>query len=780
MSSLKKELYELVKNDVVFFDFIQEQALDGLCYLNKTNEENEWKNSKFWSTLGYENDKISPKISNLLESEDLQLFKHIDFNTDSNLSLVHTLKFKHKNGNTVVMRCQFLPIKDDKNESKRALIGFTNLSNSHQPTVKDIKINEQQLKLKKQEDFLEKCNLAAKIGYWEVDLHTQNLYWSSMTKLIHEANQEYEPNIKTALNLYKEGESRTLISNAFNLAVSDGSAFDHELQILTLQDNIRWVRSIGQAEFQDGVCSRIYGTFQDITAEKESSIALLQEKEKLQSVIHSTNSGPWEWNIQTGETQHSELWAKIIGYTLNEIEPINTEKWTTLVHPDDLELSNESMKACFEKKAEFYHSEYRIKHKNGNWIWVLDKGKIISWTEDSKPLMMFGTHTDISEQKKSELKLEETLNKIQGILDASTQVSIIETDLEGTITTFNKGAQNLLGYSKEEVLNIKTPALFHVREESLEREEEIFQEFGETVHDFGIFTFEANKGNFDTREWNYVKKNGTQFPVQLTITSVKTNGKIAGYLGIAVDISSLKNAEKEIQSLLQVTKGQNERLKNFAHIVSHNLRSHSGNIAMMLDLLEFEYPELQENEFITLLDKASSNLKETIEHLNEVVLMNNSINENLQNLNLNEYLEKVLKGISVITLKSKVTIENKIDPNIKIQGIPAYLESILLNFITNGIKYKSDERDSFIKIHCTLEEGFVVLHIEDNGIGIDLKKNRSKLFGMYKTFHNNADARGIGLFITKNQVEALGGKIIVNSELNKGTTFKIYLKNEKN
>jgi signal transduction histidine kinase len=201
---------------------------------------------------------------------------------------------------------------------------------------------------------------------------------------------------------------------------------------------------------------------------------------------------------------------------------------------------------------------------------------------------------------------------------------------------------------------------------------------------------------------------------------------------------------------------------------------------MMLDLLEFEYPELQENEFITLLDKASSNLKETIEHLNEVVLMNNSINENLQNLNLNEYLEKVLKDISVITLKSKVTIENKIDPNIKIQGIPAYLESILLNFITNGIKYKSDERASFIKTHCTLEEGFVVLHIEDNGIGIDLKKNKSKLFGMYKTFHNNTDARGIGLFITKNQVEAIGGKIIVNSELNKGTTFKIYLKNEKN
>jgi signal transduction histidine kinase len=180
------------------------------------------------------------------------------------------------------------------------------------------------------------------------------------------------------------------------------------------------------------------------------------------------------------------------------------------------------------------------------------------------------------------------------------------------------------------------------------------------------------------------------------------------------------------------------------------------------------------------LNTASNNLKDTITHLNEVVLMNTSISENLQNLDLFEYMQNTIRNVSTIAKEADVTVYNNIDPKITIQAIPAYLDSILLNFITNGIKYRATERESFIKTYCTLTDEYVVLHIEDNGIGIDLKKNRAKLFGMYKTFHNNDDARGIGLFITKNQVESIGGKIEVESEENKGTTFKIFLKYEKN
>ena len=1025
MTYLKEELYNLITKDANVFNFIQEQALDGLMYRDYESEGNEWQNPAFWKTLGYDDKNVTQKSHEILHNEDIELIQKIDLSENTAESITRTLRFKHKKGNTVFMLCNLLPIKNENGKVIRILNGLIKISESEQLNIKDQKIKTQLKKLKRQEEFLEKINSAALIGYWDFNLEKQKIYWSNMTKEIHEVPLDYKPNLETAIHFYKEGVSRDKISAAIETAISTGQPFDLELQIITLKDNIRWVRVIGQVVFKNGIYKRLYGTFQNITLAKENHTALIQEKEKLQSVIQATNSGTWQWNIQTGETQHNELWANIIGYTLEEIQPIDTQKWISLVHPDDLKSSDENMKACFEKRAEYYQSEYRIKHKNGNWIWVLDKGKIISWTDDGKPLMMFGIHTDISEQKKAlvrnmlfieqmptatamfdtemnyiavsekwridyqltdqkilgkshydifpeisekwkqiyqkcltgvsdkrdedklikkdgeiqwlkweikpwykdkttiggiivhttditerkkteeqlriseetfrgnfenaaigmallnehgkwlkvnqrlckklgyteeemlkltfqdithpddieadlnlleelvtgvrnfyhmekryickngqtiniilavslirdennnplhfisqiiditpqkmaEKKLAEALNKIQGLIDASTHVSIIETDLTGTITTFNKGAENLLGYTFEEILNLKSLTVIHVKDEILKREEQIFNEFGQSIKGFDVFTYEANKGNYETREWTYVKKNGTLFPIQLTVTAIKTNGKISGYLGIAVDISNLKNAEKEIQSLLLVTKDQNERLKNFAHIVSHNLRSHSGNIGMMLDILLYENPDLSNNEFIELLNVASNNLKETIEHLNEVVLINTSIGDNLMNLNLNQFMESTLKSLIAFSKSANVSIHNNINPDTVIQGIPAYIESILLNFITNGIKYKSEERDSFIKIHCTKEKNHTVLHIEDNGIGIDLKKNRQKLFGMYKTFHTNTDARGIGLFITKNQVEALSGKIEVESELNKGTIFKIYFRNEKN
>ena len=109
--------------------------------------------------------------------------------------------------------------------------------------------------------------------------------------------------------------------------------------------------------------------------------------------------------------------------------------------------------------------------------------------------------------------------------------------------------------------------------------------------------------------------------------------------------------------------------------------------------------------------------------------------------------------------------------------VPSYLESILLNLMTNAIKYRSADRDPQIRLSAETEGDYTVLSVQDNGIGIDLDTHGKKLFGMYKTFHSNKDARGLGLFITKTQVEAMGGKIVVDSKPNEGSTFKIYFKN---
>ena len=468
--------------------------------------------------------------------------------------------------------------------------------------------------------------------------------------------------------------------------------------------------------------------------------------------------------------------CNIVGYTEEELSKLTFQDIT---HPDDLGIDLQNLKELVSGERNFYHMEKRYIHKNGETVYIILSVSLVR-DDNGNPLHFVSQITDITLRKQTQQKLQNTLAYLESIFNASTRVSIIATDRSGIITSFNKGAENLLGYSREEMEFKYSPEKIHLKKEIDLRAQELSIQLEEDVQSFDVFTALADKGQFDTREWTYVRKNGSHFPVQLTITAIKEGDEIIGYLGIGTEISQLKNAEKEIKSLLEVTKDQNERLKNFAHIVSHNLRSHSGNFEMLLDLYVQENPEVKENEMIQYLNVASDNLKDTIAHLNEVVLINTSMKDNLIDIDLKQCIDKAAKNIGAVARDMDVKIINEVDPTIKVKGLSAYLDSILLNFLTNGVKYSSPERESYIKLSAKVQKKFVVLSIEDNGIGIDLKKNESKLFGMYKTFHKNKDARGIGLFITKNQVEAIGGKIETESTVNKGTTFKIYFRYEKN
>lgn len=144
---------------------------------------------------------------------------------------------------------------------------------------------------------------------------------------------------------------------------------------------------------------------------------LKKEQKKLKNIIEGTNMGTWEWNIQTGETVFNERWAQIIGYTLEELEPIDINTWIKYVHEDDLEKSNNTLKKHFRNELPHYECEARMKHKNGNYIWVLDRGKVIKWDKDGKPLKMFGVHLDITKRK----QLEEEIRNVS-IKDSLTNI----------------------------------------------------------------------------------------------------------------------------------------------------------------------------------------------------------------------------------------------------------------------------------------------------------------------------------------------------------------------
>ena len=134
------------------------------------------------------------------------------------------------------------------------------------------------------------------------------------------------------------------------------------------------------------------------------------------SVLEGTRIGTWQWNVQTGETVFNERWAEIVGYSLDELAPVDINTWLGLAHPDDLPGSGRLLEQHFAGQLPFYDSKCRMKHKNGDWVWVHDRGRVVSWTEDNKPLMMYGTHADITEQKNAELELQASRDQFQTLV----------------------------------------------------------------------------------------------------------------------------------------------------------------------------------------------------------------------------------------------------------------------------------------------------------------------------------------------------------------------------
>ncbi|MBS3749397.1 MAG: PAS domain-containing protein, partial [Candidatus Thermoplasmatota archaeon] len=162
---------------------------------------------------------------------------------------------------------------------------------------------------------------------------------------------------------------------------------------------------------------KVYCVFQDISNRKMIEKTLKNERENLKNVIEGTRAGTWQWNVQTGKTVFNQRWAEIVGYSLEELSPTNVNTWKDLTHPKDLQKSYKLLQRHFSGESPYYDFQCRMKHKNGQWIWIHDRGCVVSWTNDGEPLMMCGTHVDITKQKKAEEALRESERFLNNVFD---------------------------------------------------------------------------------------------------------------------------------------------------------------------------------------------------------------------------------------------------------------------------------------------------------------------------------------------------------------------------
>ncbi|MFY0712974.1 PAS domain S-box protein [Seonamhaeicola sp. NFXS20] len=335
--------------------------------------------------------------------------------------------------------------------------------------------------------------------------------------------------------------------------------------------------------------------------------------------------------------------------------------------------------------------------------------------------------------------------------------------LDGDWIKVNNSICDMLGYSKNELYNMSIENI-------------IFRD------DLGAHVTKYNRlmqGKIDRYRvmQRYFCKDGSIIWFLISVSLITAlDGKPNQMIWQFSDITSRKLNQDKLKLMLRVVRDQNERLSSFADIIMHNLRSHSGNLETIKDFLTEEFGWLKDNENFNLLSIAIENLQETVEHLTEVAKIKPIESNQLKSLNLYDYVEKAIYNVLGVAKNTNTNIINRVNEDVNIKGIPAYLDSIILNFLTNGIKYRAEDRLSKIELTTEEEGDYLKLKIADNGLGIDLKKYGDKLFQLYKTFHTNSDSIGLGLFITKNQIESIGGRVEVSSEVDVGSEFIIYFK----
>jgi len=243
---------------------------------------------------------------------------------------------------------------------------------------------------------------------------------------------------------------------------------------------------------------------------------------------------------------------------------------------------------------------------------------------------------------------------------------------------------------------------------------------------------------------------------------------------VATDFTEMKNAKTEQEILSSQLQRKNQQLLNFAHITSHNLRSPVSNLNSLLWL----YKESQTNEEKALLfekfEIVIHNLSETLNELVDALKIQEDTDKKREVLLFEDVFKKVKESMAGKILETEAVVSYNFSKAPTIDYPRLYLESILQNLLSNSLKYKSPHRTPVIHAETLFQDGILTLKFSDNGMGIDLKRHADKLFGLNKTFHKHAEAKGVGLFITKTQVEAMGGSITATSEVDKGSVFIVY------
>ncbi len=445
-------------------------------------------------------------------------------------------------------------------------------------------------------------------------------------------------------------------------------------------------------------------------------------------------------------------WSKKLGYSEEEL--LSTP-FMEFIHPEDKSKTQDMIQQQIDgiKISQFGN---RYIGKQGQIIWLEWNTTAVDLTGD-----IFAVARDITDAQNQQNRLEslaevlQTKNKQLEDLFNLSQDLIVVANTNGFFKVLNPQWSKILGYPTKILKSKSFYDFIHPNDiENTRKEIEKLKDGLPTISFTNRFT-QSNGGHI-WLEWN--------------ATPIKETGDL---FAIARDKTASIEDELKQEKMLKELQAKNKQLESYAYIASHNLRSPVANIFTLANFLKETELKEEQREYANLIQDCTKTLSNTMEKLIKVVQINQGENLKIKHLSLEKICEDVLKQLSGELISNNALVNTNFNEISTIEYSETYMHSIFLNLISNAIKYRSPERPPLINIESRKSSNSVQLIFKDNGSGIDLNRHKNKIFGFKKTFHNNPDARGFGLFMTKSQIEALNGKISVDSEPEKGTVFTI-------
>lgn len=535
--------------------------------------------------------------------------------------------------------------------------------------------------------------------------------------------------------------------------------------------SIIWTEQRNVAIFDDkGELIAIEGIARDITEQKLAEEKLIESNLRLELAMDIANMAWWQMELPSGNVFFNSRKAEVLGYTPDKFK--HYTDFTNLLHPEDYEKTMNAMINHLNGLAERYEVEYRILTKDGNYKWLYDIGAVSKRNNESGEMLITGFVLDITERKLAEQKIQENERFLSSLFDSVGDAILTMSMPDRKIVQANKAVSEIFGYKLEELVGNQTNILYPSEEE--------FLDYGEKIKNAIINNEPSVKA-----EVQLVKKDGTKIWCDFHTTFIKHNGSITYLITIVRDITEKKKLIEDLIAAKEKAEEMNRVKSYFFANMSHELRTPFVGIKGFAEILD---EMVEEPEIKSMVQGILVSSNRLIDTLNKILQLSkiefNEIEIELNEANINEILnESYNLYIKTAGQKNLQFTKNISFNDLVIKSDERLLREILNNIINNAIKYTEKGK---IELHSEIQKRndaeYLIIKVSDTGIGIPKEKQeliwqefRQVSEGMSRRF----EGTGLGLTITKKYVELLGGKISLESELGKGSTFTIEIPIER-